>query len=96
LPFELNPHVHHVFLASSNSQNQKAVEFFKRRFLEKKKVWTIPHEKSSFLLSMDFLIKKDNKPNLKFHMKKVVLRIYRTVLRMLVSMDELPILRFLL
>jgi hypothetical protein len=36
LSFELHLHQHHVFLASSSSENQKAAEFFKRRFLRKK------------------------------------------------------------
>jgi hypothetical protein len=36
LPFELYLHKHHVFPASSSSENQKAVEFFKCRFLRKK------------------------------------------------------------
>jgi hypothetical protein len=30
LPFELYLHKHHVFLASSGSENQKADKFFKR------------------------------------------------------------------
>jgi hypothetical protein len=55
LPFELYVHKHHVFLVSSSSKNQKAVEFLKRRCL--KKGWTIPHEKLHFLLNMDYLLK---------------------------------------
>jgi hypothetical protein len=55
LPFELYLHKHHV--ASSSSENQKAAEFFNRRFLKKKR-WTIPHEKCHFLFDMVFLVEE--------------------------------------
>jgi hypothetical protein len=58
---------------------QKAQNFrpFKPRFLEKGQ--TITREKCQFLRDMD---ERDNKSRLKLYMKKVVLFIYRMMLRM--------------
>jgi hypothetical protein len=44
-------------VAFSSSENQKAADFFKRRFL-KKKDGPSPHEKFPFLLDMSFLVKE--------------------------------------
>jgi hypothetical protein len=55
LPFEIYQCNYHVFLASSSSENQKAAEFFKRRFLKKKKI-DHPPSKMSLFLDMTFLV----------------------------------------
>jgi hypothetical protein len=60
---------------------KKGVDFFKRRF-SRNRMDDDPR-KSKFLLSMDFLGERDNKPRCKFYMKKVELRIYRMIPRML-------------
>jgi hypothetical protein len=46
-------------------------------------------------MDTDFLAKKDNKPHLKFHVKKGVLRIYQFIGGYCVSVDELPTLGLL-
>jgi hypothetical protein len=82
VPFEFYRHNYTVLLAFSSSENQKLAEFSKCRFLVKK-IWTITHEKCHFLLNMDFLVKKNQKPplHLQIYMKKAVPRIYRMIPR---------------
>jgi hypothetical protein len=38
--------------------------------------WAMPHEKCHFLLDIGFSRKRDNKPQLKLHMTRLVLLIY--------------------
>jgi hypothetical protein len=54
--FELYLRKHHVFLASSSSENQKSYPIFlTAAFLQKG--WTITPEKCHFLLDVDFLVR---------------------------------------
>jgi hypothetical protein len=70
-----------VFLASSSLENQNVAKTFQTPLFQK--YGPSPHEKSYFLLDMDFLV-RDNKPHLKFHIKAVALFIYRMMLRLCV------------
>jgi hypothetical protein len=54
LPFELYLHKHQVFLASSSSENQKAADFQKRRFLGKRMDYH-PGKSLTFWMDINFL-----------------------------------------
>jgi hypothetical protein len=49
----------------------------------------------SLFVEHEFSLKSDNKPHLEFYMKKVITRIYRTILRMLGLKGGLPTLGLL-
>jgi hypothetical protein len=80
LSLKLYLYKHHVFLASSSLENQKSCRIFQMPSF--KNGWMIPPESVTFLLAMDFLMKRiaDHTSNF---MEKLVLYIYRTTPRVL-------------
>jgi hypothetical protein len=87
LLFELYLHKHHVYLASSISENQKADEFSHTAFWK-----SMDHSpwKVSLFVGHGFSCEGNYKPHLKFYMKKVVLRIYRMLPRMFCFVGWIP------
>jgi hypothetical protein len=60
---------------------QNAADLCKPRFL--RKAWTHPPCKVALFTGHEISYDRDNKPQLKFHMKKLVLSVYRVMLRLL-------------
>jgi hypothetical protein len=78
LSFELYLHKHHVFLSPSKSEKPKNLwDFSNAAFWKKGR--TIAHV-NCHLINQHLSCRMDSKSYLKFHMKKVVLLIYRLVL----------------
>lgn len=67
---------------------KKAANVFQIPLFEKR-MDTSPHEKSPFFLNVNFLVNKISKTYIKFYMKKGMLHIYRTILRMSVFLGYL-------